>query len=65
VSSIDGRLRRLEEQDRGGCPECSGTAGYVVVYGTDTPPREKICPACGRSLVVFRVVYDGEEGEGA
>jgi hypothetical protein len=59
MGSIDSRLRRLEEHDRGGCPECSGTASYVVVYGTDTPSR-KACPACGRPLVVLRVVYDGE-----
>ena len=62
MGSIDSRLRRLEEHDRGG-PECSGTASYVVVYGADTPPQ-KTYPACGRPLIVFRVVYDNE-GEGA
>jgi ssDNA-binding Zn-finger/Zn-ribbon topoisomerase 1 len=57
--SLEGRLRRLEERRSGGrCPECSGTAGYVVVYPTDTHPRQKTCPACGRPLVVFRVIYD-------
>jgi len=39
MGSIDSRLRRLEEHDRGGGPECSGTASYVVVYGADTPHR--------------------------
>jgi hypothetical protein len=62
VGSIDSRLRRLEEQGHRGCPECSGTASYVVVYGTDTPSR-KACPACGRPLVVLRLVYD-EKAEG-
>jgi hypothetical protein len=59
VGSIDSRLRRLEEQGYRGCPECSGTASYVVVYGTDTPSR-KACPACGRPQVVLRLVYDEE-----
>jgi hypothetical protein len=63
VGSIDSRLTRLEEQGHRGCPECSGTASYVVVYGTDTP-SQKACPACGRPLVVLRLVFD-EEGEGA
>jgi len=63
MSKLDSRLSRLEEQGPRGCPECSGTASYVVVYGTDTPAR-KACPACGRPLDVWRLVYD-EEGEGA
>ena len=61
MSKLDSRLRRLEEQSPRGCPECSGTASYVVVYGTDTPSR-KACLACGRPLVVLRLVY-GEEAE--
>ena len=63
MGGIDSRLKKLEEQGHRGCPECSGTASYVVVYGTDTP-SQKACPACGRPLVVLRLVFD-EEGEGA
>jgi hypothetical protein len=59
MSKLDSRLRRLEEQGHRGCPECSGTASYVVVYGADTPSRTA-CLACGRPLVVLRLVYDEE-----
>ena len=63
MGSIESRLRRLEERSSagGGCPECSGTAGFVV-YETQTPPQ-KTCRACWHPLVVFRVVYK-DEGEG-
>jgi DNA-directed RNA polymerase subunit RPC12/RpoP len=81
VSSIENRLRRLEERGRGGrCPEC-GLApdehGYMVMINEERPeesfrgdPGER-CARCGRFLyTVLRVVYDspakpGEEGEGA
>jgi hypothetical protein len=59
MSKLDSRLRRLEEQGHRGCPECSGTASYVVVYGAETPSRTA-CLACGRPLVVLRLVYDEE-----
>ena len=63
MSKLDTRLRQLEDQGPRGCPKCSGTASYVVVYGTDTPSRTA-CLACGRPLTVLRFVYDEEGGGG-
>jgi len=73
VSSIDSRLRRLEESGDS-CPECglSATARrpIAVVYPDDPDksfdgdPYER-CPECGRPLyTVLNVVYEGEEGGG-
>jgi hypothetical protein len=71
VSSIEGRIRRLE--GRGRCPECGLTPdgpGRIAVINEEHPdksfdgaPAER-CGRCGRPLyAVIRVVY-GEEGEG-
>ena len=71
---IDSRLRRLEERG-GSCPECglspNGHGYMAVIYeehpekSSDGDPDER-CGRCGRPLyTVLRVVYDGEEGEGA
>jgi hypothetical protein len=73
VSSIEGRLRRLE--GRGRCPECGLTPdgpGRIAVINEEHPdtsfdgdPDER-CARCGRSLyTVLRVVYEDEEGGGA
>jgi hypothetical protein len=73
VSSIEGRLRRLEERDDS-CPECGltpGGHGRITVINEQLPgesfagdPDER-CARCGRSLyTVLRVVY-GDEGGGA
>jgi hypothetical protein len=67
VSSIDSRLRRLEESG-GSCPECGLSAQerrpIAVVYpddadkGFEGDPYEA-CGACGEPLyTVLRVVYD-------
>jgi hypothetical protein len=76
VSSIENRLRRLEERGRGGrCPECDPPPeghGYMVLID-ETGPEESFEgyaeERCGRSLdTVIRVVYDPpaaeEEGGG-
>jgi hypothetical protein len=76
VSSIDNRLRRLEESGDS-CPGCGLSAAarrpIAVVYPDDSDkvfdgdPHE-VCAACGESLyTVLRVVYDStanEEGGG-
>jgi hypothetical protein len=67
VSSIDSRLRRLEEHG-GSCPECGlsaqGRRPIAVVYpddpdkGFEGDPYEA-CGACDEPLyTVLRVVYD-------
>jgi hypothetical protein len=73
VSSIDSRLRRLEESGDS-CPECGLSAAacrpIAVVYpddpdkGFEGDPHE-VCAACGESLyTVIRVVYEADRGEG-
>jgi hypothetical protein len=73
VSSIDSRLRRLEERGDS-CPECGLSAAarrpIAVVYPEDSDkgfegdPYEA-CGACGEPLyTVIRVVYDADGGEG-
>ena len=69
VSSIRGRLRRLEERGRGGrCSECDlrpDDQRLIAVINEEYPeqsfdgdPNER-CESCGRALyTVFRVVYD-------
>ena len=67
MSSIDSRLKRLEEQGDG-CPECGLSAArrpMAVVYpddpdkGFEGDPYEA-CGACGEPLyTVLRVVYEG------
>jgi hypothetical protein len=72
VSSIEGRLRRLE--GRGRCPECGLTPdgpGRIAVINEERPdksfdgdPNERCARCGGRPLwTVIRVVY-GDEGEG-
>jgi hypothetical protein len=78
VSSIENRLRRLEEhQGGGGCPECGLAPDErrpmavieqgVPWKGSPTDPYEH-CVRCGlRLYAVIEVVYDSpavEEGEG-
>lgn len=69
MSSIKGRLRRLEGRAGDGCPQCHHKPEAIHVFypdeGEPVPELER-CPGCDRSLgVVLRVVYDDEEGEGA
>jgi hypothetical protein len=67
--SFKSRLHKLEESP-GSCPECANTprprlAAYYPEKGEE-PPEPESCPACGRDLlIVFRVVYEDLEGEGA
>jgi hypothetical protein len=71
MSFIKSRLRRVEASVRGGpCPECGlrpQDKGYIVVCGKDLAPHvPEVCPECGRSTKVhIRVLYEGDEGEGA
>jgi hypothetical protein len=71
MSFINARLRRLEEHSRGGrCQECGlrpQDNGYIVVDDNDPAGHiPGVCPECGRSTKIhIRVVYEGEEGEGA
>jgi DNA-directed RNA polymerase subunit RPC12/RpoP len=73
VSSIEGRLRRLEGQGAR-CPECGLTPdgpGRIAMLNEEYPyksfdgdPDER-CARCGRSMYdVIMVVY-GEEGGGS
>jgi hypothetical protein len=73
MSSLDGRLRRLEGREHR-CPECGLAPDEhgrpVAVYegrpdkGFDGDPNER-CPRCSRPLyTVLNVVYEGEEGGG-
>jgi hypothetical protein len=67
--SINGRIQRLQARIAGACPECHHKPEAIHVYYPDIgqeAPEVPACSSCGRSLgVVFKVVYDGEEGEGA
>ena len=76
VGSIAGRLRRLEERERGGsCSECGLCAAarrpIAVVYPDDSDKGFEgdpyaSCARCGHALhTVLRVVYEGQGGEGA
>ena len=73
MSSIENRLRRLEERGDS-CPECGLSAAarrpIAVVYpedsdkGFDGDPYEA-CGDCGEPLyTVLRVVYDADRGGG-
>jgi hypothetical protein len=74
VSSIESRLRRLEERRRSGCCQECGLLpdgqGYIVLIDEKRPeesfdgdPDER-CGRCGRYLwFVIKVVYDGAEGD--
>ena len=74
MSSIQSRLRRLEERRRsGGCQGCKlppDGPGYIVLIDEKRPeesfdgnPDER-CGRCGRYLwFVIKVVYDGAEGD--
>jgi hypothetical protein len=75
VSSIEGKIRRLERRGSGGrCPECGlmpGGHGRVAVINEEHPEKsfdgdpDERCSSCGRPLyTVLRVVYEGEEGGG-
>lgn len=74
MSSIENRLKRLEGQ-RWPCPECGLTPkehGRLAVVYPGEPDKgfrgdaSERCGRCGRYLyTVLRVVYEGEEGEGA
>ena len=68
MGSIDGRLKRLEKQGRGGvCPECSlppDGPGYIVLVDQGDPEksfagdRDERCARCGRRLwFVVEVAY--------
>ena len=75
MSSIDSRIRRLEDEGRRGgrCPECNlppDGHGYIVLIDERHPeksvqgdPAER-CGRCGRLLYqVIRVVYDSPARE--
>ncbi len=70
--SLNGRIGRLESSARGtsACPACGlrpRDSGHIVVDDKDPVPElPDVCPACGRDTKIrLRVVYEGEEGEGA
>jgi rubrerythrin len=71
LNFIKRRLTHLEEHIRGGrCQECGlrpQDNGYIVVDDNDPAGHiPGVCPECGRSTKIhIRVVYEGEEGEGA
>ena len=67
MSSIESRLRRLEERRRSGpCHRCKLSpdgSGYLTI---DQIPEgaEENCPGCGRPLwTVIKVVYGDDAGE--
>ena len=60
MNFLNSRLRKLEERVRGSCPECSGSAGIVVLYEeTEDLASLERCSKCGRPLTIIRVVRDG------
>jgi hypothetical protein len=71
LSFSKSRLTCLEVHIRGGrCQECGlrpQDNGYIVVDDNDPAGHiPGVCPECGRSTKIhIRVVYEGEEGEGA
>ena len=55
MSSLKGRLRRIEETARGGaCPECGlppDGPNYTIDRGEEVPENpDEECPRCGRRL---------------
>ena len=62
--SFINRLRRLEDERRGICPECAGRPLQTYPYypeAGDPAPTVPACPSCGRDLgILLRVVYEGE-----
>jgi hypothetical protein len=76
MGSIDSRLKRLEEQGRGGvCPECGfppNSEGTIVLIDEEDhersfkgDPNER-CQRCGRLLYfVIEVVYGSPASEDA
>jgi hypothetical protein len=71
MSSMNSRLRRLEERADDRCPACAlapDEPERIVVAYDEAARREALadrCPECGRPRsVVFNVVYDDEEGGG-
>ena len=72
--NISSRLEKLEASARSGpsgrCSQCGlmpQDKGYLVVEDNDPAGHiPGVCPECGRSTKIhIRVVYEGEEGEGA
>jgi hypothetical protein len=76
--NVSSRLERLEASARSGpsgpsggrCPECAlgpQERGYMVLCGNDPAPHlPEVCPKCARATKIhIRMVYEGEEGEGA
>jgi hypothetical protein len=71
--SVRHRMRRLEASVRGtsACAGCGlrprDSGGYIVVEDRDPAPHvPEVCLECGRSTKShIRVVYEGDEGEGA
>jgi hypothetical protein len=74
VSSIEGRLRRLEEHRLVPCLECGPTPGghgRIAVINEQLPGEsfagnpDEHCARCGRFLyTVLRIVYGDEGGRG-
>ena len=75
TSTLESRLRRLEERGRGVCPECGfppDSKGIIVLIDEEHPEKslqgdpDERCPRCGRFLyTVIRVIYDSPiDGEG-
>jgi len=55
------RIRRLEKELGAGvpCAECGGPNDTVHVYmANEGPPGPRVCPTCGRKLIV-RVSLSG------
>ena len=67
MSSIESRLRRLEERRRSGpCHRCKLSLdgpGYLTIDHIPEGAQQN-CPGCGRPLwTVIKIVYDGAEGD--
>ena len=72
--NLSSRHEKLEASAYSGpagrCPQCGlmpQDKGYIVVDANDPAGHiPGVCPRCGRSTKIhIRVVYEGEEGEGA
>ena len=64
MSTINGRLNRLERCTPAGCATCRDRRAYVVEYPGEAPlntdPQGDLwtCEVCGRQPIAIRIVYD-------